>query len=235
MSWSRWTGRPRPSGTRHSLAAPTLDATLDALCAELHRLWLTFDRDLRLGKLKTPRVRCRTQDPVVAQAQDRSGGSAAGRLLCQAAGAGHRRRLPLRQRALLLLAALSPLQPRYAKKIADDDSLMAVILAQAMNHGNLGMAETSDIPYHVLEATHQQHLRLSTLKAANDRSAISSPASASSPYSFDPEVLYGSVDGQKFRSADPTIKARHRASTSAPARASSPTRCWPTTCRWRRS
>jgi hypothetical protein len=43
------------------------------------------------------------------------------------------------------LAALTPLQPRYAKKIADDDSLMAVILGQAMNHGNLGMAETNRI------------------------------------------------------------------------------------------
>src|SRR3954452_7017821 len=40
------------------------------------------------------------------------------------------------------LPALSPRQPRHAKKIADDDSLMAVILAQAVNHGNLGMAET---------------------------------------------------------------------------------------------
>ena len=32
------------------------------------------------------------------------------------------------------LSALTPLQPRYAKKIADEDSLMAVIVAQAMNH-----------------------------------------------------------------------------------------------------
>jgi hypothetical protein len=32
---------------------------------------------------------------------------------------------------------MTPLQPRYAKKIADNDSLMAVIIAQTMNHGNL--------------------------------------------------------------------------------------------------
>lgn len=37
------------------------------------------------------------------------------------------------------LSALTPLQPRYAKKVADADSLMAVIIAQAMNHGNLVM------------------------------------------------------------------------------------------------
>ena len=47
------------------------------------------------------------------------------------------------------LQALTPLQPRYAKKIVDADSLMAVLVAQAMNHGMLSMAETSDIPYDV--------------------------------------------------------------------------------------
>ena len=56
------------------------------------------------------------------------------------------------------LSALTPLQPRYAKKVADADSLMAVIIAQAMNHGNHVMARTSDIPYHVLESTYQQYL-----------------------------------------------------------------------------
>ena len=108
------------------------------------------------------------------------------------------------------LSALTPLQPRYAKKVADADSLMAVILAQAMNHGNLVMAETSDIPYHVLEATYQQYLRQATLKNANDRISNFIAALPIFPhYSFDLEVLYGSVDGQKFESADPTVKARH--------------------------
>jgi len=49
------------------------------------------------------------------------------------------------------LSALTPLQPRYAKKVADEDSLMAVIMAQVMNLGNHGMSETSDIPYHSLD------------------------------------------------------------------------------------
>jgi hypothetical protein len=79
-----------------------------------------------------------------------------------------------------------------------------------MNHGNLSMAETSDIPYHVLEATHQQHLRLATLKAANDRVGNFIAQLPIFPYySFDLEVLYGSVDGQKFSAAEPTLKARH--------------------------
>jgi hypothetical protein len=108
------------------------------------------------------------------------------------------------------LTELTPLQPRYSKKIADDDSLMAVILAQSMNHGNLSMAKTSDIPYQVLEAVHQQCFRLATLKAANNRiSNFIAELSIFPHYSFDLGVLYGSVDGQKFELTSSNIKARH--------------------------
>ena len=51
---------------------------------------------------------------------------------------------------------------------------------------------------------------MSTLKSANDRISNFIAGLAIFPhYSFDLEVLYGSVDGQKFESADPTIKARY--------------------------
>ena len=108
------------------------------------------------------------------------------------------------------LSAMTPLQPRYAKKIADEDSLMAVIFAQAMNHGNFSMAETCDIPYHVLEATHQQYLRPATLIHANNQISNFIASLPIFPYySIDMDVLYGSVDGQKFAAANPTLKARH--------------------------
>lgn len=84
--------------------------------------------------------------------------------------------------------------------MADEDSLMAVIMAQAMNHGNFSMAETGDIPYHLLDATHQQYLRLATLKAANDNVSNFIAQLPIFPfYSFDLDVLYGSVDGQNFK------------------------------------
>ena len=107
------------------------------------------------------------------------------------------------------LSALTPLQPRYAKKVADADSLMAVIIAQAMNHGNQVMARTSDIPYHVLETTYQQYLRQASLQAANDRISNAIAALPIFPhYSFDLDTLYGAVDGQKFGVERPTVKAR---------------------------
>jgi TnpA family transposase len=72
------------------------------------------------------------------------------------------------------------------------------------------MAETCDIPYHVLEETDRQHIRLATLKDACDRiSNFIADLPIFPLYSFDPEILYGSVDGQKFASAEPTIKSRY--------------------------
>jgi hypothetical protein len=64
---------------------------------------------------------------------------------------------------------LPALQPRYPKKIADENSLMAAIVARTMGHGNSRMAETCDIPYHVLEETDRQHIRLATLRDGRDR------------------------------------------------------------------
>ncbi|OSH74187.1 Tn3 family transposase, partial (plasmid) [Klebsiella pneumoniae] len=108
------------------------------------------------------------------------------------------------------LSALTPLQPRYAKKVADADSLMAVIIAQAMNHGNQVMARTSDIPYHVLESAYQQSLRQATLHVANDCISNAIAALPIFPhYSFDLDSLYGAVDGQKFGVERPTVKARY--------------------------
>jgi len=183
---------------------------LAALTAERQTQWLAFNRALRRGKLthleydsttKTLTWRRPKADRTAAQ-QDR-----------------FYEQLPLCDVADVFrsvndqgqfLSALTPLQPRYAKKVADADSLLAVILAQAMNHGNLVMARTSDIPYHVLEATYQQYLRQPSLHAANDRISNATAALPIFPfYSFDLGALYGAVDGQKFGVERPTVKARH--------------------------
>jgi len=191
------------------LAQP-VDTTLDGLFAELDTLWRSFDRELRQGKLKhldfdavkkTLTWRRPKADQNEALEKD---------FYAQLMTSDITDIFRFVNERCGFLSAMTPLQPRYAKKIADEDSLMAVIIAQAMNHGNLSMAETSDIPYHVLEATHQQHLRLATLKASNNQiSNFIAQLPIFPYYSFDLEVLYGSVDGQKFGAADPTVKARY--------------------------
>jgi len=187
-----------------------VDVALDALCAELDLLWRPFDRELRQGKLKhleydPVRKRLIWRKPKADKDEALQSGFYA---KLQARGIADIFRFVNEHCHFLL--ALTPLQPRYAKKVADEDSLMAVIIGQALNHGNLSMAETSDIPYHVLEATYQQYLRLSTLRAANDRvSNFIGGLSIFPQYSFGLEALYGSIDGQKFEAANPTVKARY--------------------------
>ncbi|MDH8265278.1 Tn3 family transposase, partial [Klebsiella pneumoniae] len=69
---------------------------------------------------------------------------------------------------------------------------------------------TSDIPYHVLESTYEQYLRQASLLAANDCITDAIEKLPVFPlYSFEPDTLYGTVDGQKFGVERPTVKARH--------------------------
>lgn len=62
--------------------------------------------------------------------------------------------------------------------------------------------------FHVLETTYEQYLRLASLATANDCITDAIEALPIFPhYSFDPETLYGAVDGQKFGIERPTVKA----------------------------
>ncbi|MGA8054551.1 MAG: Tn3 family transposase [Burkholderiales bacterium] len=187
-----------------------VDAQLDALTAALRAQWLAFNRELKQGKLTHLEYDKDTQTltwhkPKGENQKAREQAFYEQLPYCDVADV-----FRFVNEQCQFLSALTPLQPRYAKQVADADSLMAVIIAQAMNHGNLVMARTSDIPYHVLEATYQQYLRQASLQAANDHI---SNAIASLPifphYSFDLEALYGAVDGQKFGVERPTVKARY--------------------------
>jgi len=108
------------------------------------------------------------------------------------------------------LSAFTHVQPRYAKQPAKEDHLIAAIIAQAMNNGNSNMSDISNIPYVALQDTLQSHIRLSTLKTANDLVSNGIAQMSIFPlYSLDLKLLYGGVDGQKFEVATPTIKTRH--------------------------
>lgn len=187
-----------------------IDAQLDALGAELHAQWLAFNRELKQGKLTHLEYEKDTQKltwhkPKSENQKARQEAFYEQLPYCDVASI-----FRFVNRECQFLSALTPLQPRYAKKVADADSLMAVIIAQAMNHGNQVMARTSDIPYHVLEGTYQQYLRQATLLAANDRISNAIAALPIFPhYSFDLDALYGAVDGQKLGVERPTVKARH--------------------------
>jgi hypothetical protein len=109
-----------------------MNTTLDALHTELDSLWKLFDRELRQGKLKhleydLARKHLTWRKPKVDKDDALQSGFYA-RL--QARGIADIFRFV--NGRCHFLSALTPLQPRYAKKIADEDSLMAVIIAQAL-------------------------------------------------------------------------------------------------------
>ncbi len=188
----------------------SISQQLDELYAESDRLWTKFDKKLKQGKLKhlyydekagtlhLKRSALNKQEQVDHGCYDK---------------------LPFNDivnviktvnKSCECLSALTHIQPRYAKSEANIDYLIAVIIAQAMNNGNLKMADIANIPYAILQDTFNSRIRLATLRATNN---IITNDIAQMPifthYSFDPEVLYGAVDGQKFEAETPTIKSRH--------------------------
>ena len=186
-----------------------INTQIQALSNELHEQWLTFNRELRQGKLKHLDYDSKTKRLTWHQPKadkDANQNSFYEQLSFRDIADVFR----FVNEQCQFLSALTPLQPRYAKRVSDEDSLMAVIIAQAMNHGNVVMAKTSDIPYHVMETTYQQYLRQASLQAANDEISNGIASLPIFPYySFESDTLYGSVDGQKLGVERPTVKARH--------------------------
>lgn len=188
----------------------SIKTQLKALSSELHRQWKAFNRELKQGKLKHLEYDKDTQKLTWHKSVISRHKAQEKRFYEQLEFCDVTDVFRFVNEQCRFLPAMKPLQPRYAKKEADADSLMAVIVAQAMNHGNHVMARTSDIPFHVLETTYEQYLRLASLLTANDCITDAIEALPVFPlYSFDPETLYGAVDGQKFGVERPTVKARY--------------------------
>ncbi len=186
------------------------EARIDELYTALDQQWKGFDQDLRDGRLThidfNPERKSLTWRRPKAEQVDEIQNGFYDNLTVQPIVDVFR----FVNQTCGFLSALTPLQPRYAKKVADEAELMAVIMARAMGFGNFGMAQACDIPYHQLETTDRQHIRPATLHDSCDRISNFIAALPIFPlYAIDPEVLYGAVDGQKFAAAKPTIKARY--------------------------
>jgi hypothetical protein len=152
-----------------------LDTQLDALATELRSQWLAFNRELKQGKLTHLEYDKDTQKltwrkPKGENQKARENAFYEQLPFCDVADV-----FRFVNGQCQFLSALTPLQPRYAKKVAAAASLMAVIIAQAMNHGNQVMARTSDIPYHVLESAYHQYLRHASCTRPTTASATPSP------------------------------------------------------------
>lgn len=141
---------------------------LDALFAELQNLWKKFDSSLRRGKLKHLKFDEKAKTLHIKKSR-----------VCQDEKIEHRfyEQVPFCDIVDVLrfvdkhthfTSAFTHIQPRYAKQPLKEYALIATIIAQAMNNGNLNMSEIANIPYASLQDTLQSRIRLSTLKTAND-------------------------------------------------------------------
>lgn len=184
---------------------------LDNLFDELHTLWLSFNRDLSEGNLK--HLRYEESDKTLHLRKMKIGDEN------EEIENQFYEQLPLWDIIDVLrfvdekccfLSVFKPLQPRYTKQSNLENSLFAVLIAKAMNHGHLNMAEISNIPYPHLQEVSASYFRLATLKSAND---LISNAIKTLPifpcYSIDLLLLFSSIDGQKFTVKSETALARH--------------------------
>lgn len=182
---------------------------LDNLFIELDHLWETFNKKLRKGELKHLRYDVKDKTLHLQKIKVNKDEQMQNHFIKQLPFCDIVDVLRFVNKHSRFLSVFTHVQPRYAKQLAKEDCLIATIIAQAMNNGNLNMSNISNIPYTALQDTLQSHVRLSTLKAANDLISNGIAQMAIFPlYSFDLEVLYGGVDGQKFEAETPTIKTR---------------------------
>jgi TnpA family transposase len=182
---------------------------LDERCNELRAEWLKFNSDFTQGKLKHLYYDEKTQTLHLKKSNTEQDEEVQYRFYEQLPLCDITDVLRFVNERCRYSSAFTLLQPRYAKLLADENSLNAVILAQALNNGNLNMAEISDIPYDRLLDMYQSRVRFQTLKKANDLIGDDIAQMPIFPYySLDMAILYGGVDGQKFEVARPTLKAR---------------------------
>lgn len=183
---------------------------LDDRFAELHEQWTTFNHSLSQGKLKHLRFDETTKTLHLQKTKEDREEELQHRFYEQLPLCDITDVLRFVNERCRYSSVFTHIQPRYAKVAVDENSLMAAIIAQGLNSGNLNMAEISDIPYDFLLDTYQSRIRLATLKKAND---LISDDIARMPifpfYSLDLVILYGGVDGQKYEVETPTLKARN--------------------------
>jgi hypothetical protein len=118
-----------------------IETQLEVLSAELREQWRAFHRELRQGKLK--HFDYDRQSGTLTWRRPRTDNDAARQdsFYDQVSFRDAADVIRFVNEQCQFLSALTPLQPRYAKQSADADSVTAVIIAQAMNHGNLVMAK----------------------------------------------------------------------------------------------
>lgn len=99
---------------------------------------------------------------------------------------------------------------RYVKSNDDEEAIAASIIALATNKGIYKMAESCNLTYQTLLSATKNHLRVETIKQANDKISNSTYQLPIFQYfNVEQDLVHSSSDGQKFETQISTINARH--------------------------
>jgi hypothetical protein len=186
-----------------------ISAQLDTLFIELNELWEVFNRELKKDNLKHLRYDEKEKTLHWQKPNVKKNEKLQSKFYKQMKLLDITDVLRCVNKRCDFMSAFTHIQPRYSKQPAKEDCLIGTLIAQAMNNGNLNMADISDIPYAALQETLQSRVRLATLKNASNLISNDISKMPIFPfYSFDLEMLYGGVDGQKLETETPTLKTR---------------------------
>lgn len=98
---------------------------------------------------------------------------------------------------------------RYAGRKADEQTLIACIIAWGTNMGLGRMSQTSDVTYQALASTSDNFIRLETVQKAND-AVVNAIAQLPIFHHYHiGDTIHSSSDGQKFETQLHTINARY--------------------------
>lgn len=184
---------------------------VDKLLEYLDSLWITINEKYQKGELKHLKYDAKKKKFIWAKVRSQKNEELETKFYSQLPFCEINQIMSFVNEKTKFLSALKPLQDRYHKEETISDARkIAAILSKALNYGDYKMAQASDISYQELKTTSSQTLRLDTLKKSND---IICDAIIKLPiypyYSIDLELLFSSLDGQKFELETPNAKARN--------------------------
>lgn len=102
------------------------------------------------------------------------------------------------------------IKPHYSKSKRDEISIFATLVANGTNLGIAKMASLCDLSFNDLNCADKNFIRLSTLRAANDRvSNAIEKLGIFKHWNMLSDLLLATADGQKMRTERENLMARH--------------------------
>ena len=108
------------------------------------------------------------------------------------------------------LKAFTHIKPHYSKSKMDDISVFACLIASATGMGIYKMAQICDLSFQELSTSWKNYIRLSTLRAANDKIAnalFMLPIFKN--WTLHDTLLFASADGQKINTQKELLMSRY--------------------------